>query len=68
MTGALLLETLLLIIRMNRPKPLSERMPYLTDPHKKRKPDAVLWAWSPAEGEGQLQETAPADPRTKKEQ
>jgi hypothetical protein len=29
----MLLETSLLILRSNRPAPLSERMPHLTDPH-----------------------------------
>lgn len=38
MTLAMLLETTLLIIRTNRPTPLSERMPYLTDPHRLQKP------------------------------
>jgi hypothetical protein len=34
MSVAMLLETTLLIIRSNRPEPLEDRMPHLTDPHR----------------------------------
>jgi hypothetical protein len=36
MSFAMLLETTLLIIRSNRPEPLEDRMPHLTDPHRLR--------------------------------
>lgn len=38
LTFGMLLETLLLIIRSNRPAPLEERMPHLTDPQRWRRP------------------------------